>query len=223
WAPISALIPVMGAKPPIRISPTSWAPLSRHARAAPTRTSASSARPIAVICRRMRVSSCVGGWRGVAPSARHRGPRRRASARAQLRAALRGGLLVDSPGRRIDDDAVVVACGGKTHELVAHIAQHTRGLALERIAPAAGPRHLVAEDVAALDRHRELRLQQPFSPPRVEEVLGRPARPAAVEPERTERAPVGADLEHALRLQEPVITTQTHAAAEAAGAARVLD
>src|SRR5262245_6157370 len=224
WAPMSALIPVMGAKPPMRISPTSWAPLSRHARTAASNATISSARPIGVVCRRMRVSSCLSAdGVGAAPSAHDRGQRRRASRRAQLCAPPSGGLLVDAPGRRIDDDAIVVVRGSEAHELVAHVAQHTPGLALEGIAPAARPRHLVAEDVAALDRHRQLRLKQPVLGRRVEKILRRPARPAAVEPEWTERAPVGANLEHAFRLYEPVIATQTHPTAEAAGTAGILN
>src|SRR5262249_4439932 len=173
---MSALMPVMGAKPPIRISPISWAPLSRHATVAPSRAAVGSARPIAVVCRRLRVSSCLSADdAGAEPSAHDRRQRCGASRRAQLCAPLPGGLLVDAPGRRVDDDAIVVARGGETHELVAHVAKHTRRLALEGIAPAARPRHLVAEDVAALDRHRELRPEQAVVAPPVGDMLAMPA------------------------------------------------
>ena len=77
-----------------------------------------------------------------------------ARARAWRAAPRRG--LVDASRRGIDHHAVVVARRLQADQLVAHVAQDAGGIALQRIAPAAGARLLVAEDVAAPHGHRDL-------------------------------------------------------------------
>src|SRR5437016_11502491 len=91
----------------------------------------------------------------VGSAAHHR--RLRPPALPPERFAQRGGArLVDVEALALEDDAVILAGTGARHELVLHVARHSRPVALEGIAPAARSRRAVAEHVAALHRHREL-------------------------------------------------------------------
>src|ERR1700704_5548501 len=91
-----------------------------------------------------------GGAKGRPRPSRPDDRRRRAPLRPQFRSALRRAGLIDSPCPDVDHHSIVIARGAETHQLVADIAQHPRGIALHRVAPPAQPRLLVTEDVAPL-------------------------------------------------------------------------
>ena len=113
----------------------------------------------------------------------HRGrravqPRAPRSSRAQPRAS----LPHRRPARRVDHHAVVGARGRGRLTNSLRTSRSTRHrVALQRVAPAAGARDLVAEHVAAPDRHGELGGQDAVLAVRVEQVQRRPARPAAIQ------------------------------------------
>src|SRR5206468_12566643 len=119
--------------------------------------------------------------------------------------------LVHGGAGRVDHDTVVVARRGQADQLVGHVAQHPKGIALEWIAPAAGPRLVVDEDVAATHRrHRDLGRELALATISDEPVARRLARRAAVQPIGTKRVTLGAYLEHGLVLREPVGTADRH-------------
>ena len=136
---------------------------------------------------------------------------------ADLLAAPGGGGGIDRPARDVDDHAVIVGRLGGRQKLVAHVLQHRCRIALQGIAPAAGTGQHMAEDVALLHRHGELAGQRAVLTLRIEVVLRRCPRVAAIEAERPMVAPVGADLQRALLLEEAVIAPERHAAAILAG------
>src|SRR5688572_20024825 len=78
------------------------------------------------------------------------GRRRPPAPRAELGPKRRRRRLVDLDGLAREHDPVVLARRAQAHELVPHVASHAQRIALEGIAPAARPRRLVTEDVAAL-------------------------------------------------------------------------
>src|SRR5262249_61823170 len=85
--------------------------------------------------------------------------------------ALRGGRI-DRPRSRVDDDAIIGLRPGGGQELVAHVLQHRRSIALEWITPTAPTGAHVAEYVALLHLHRYLRRQRRICTLRVEVVVG---------------------------------------------------
>src|SRR5437016_14170051 len=116
----------------------------------------------------------------VGSAAHHR--RLRPPALPPERFAQRGGArLVDVEALALEDDAVILAGTGARHELVLHVARHSRPVALEGIAPAARSRRAVAEHVAALHRHRELAGKLPVLGARILVVLAGPTLAAPVE------------------------------------------
>src|SRR6267142_6154362 len=131
-----------------------------------------------------RASAADDGWRG--PAARH----------PQLGASPgRCGLVHDGAGR-VEYDTVVVARRGQADQLVGHVALHPKRIALERIAPAAGPRLVVDEDVAATHwRHRDLGRELALATTGDQAVARRLARRTTVQAVRTKRMTVGAHLE----------------------------
>src|SRR5712671_4929264 len=149
--------------------------------------------------------------------------RRRAPLRPQLRAALRRPGMIDSPRPDVDHRPVVVARGAETHQLVADIAQHPRGIALQRVAPPARPRLLVTEDVAPLHRHRQLPRELPGARPGVQDVAGRTARLAPVEPVGTDVVPVRPHLQDRFLGKQFVVAADRHAPAVLPGAAHIPD
>src|SRR5207245_5440276 len=157
-------------------------------------------------------SAADDGWRG--PAAR----------RPQLGAPPgRRGLVHDGAGR-VDHDTVVVARRGQADQLVGHIAQHPKRVALERIAPATGPWLVVDEDVAATHRrHRDLGRELALATVGDQAVARRLARRPTVQAVRTKRVAISAYLEHGLVLREPVGTANGHPAAMSAGPAHVGD
>ncbi len=99
-------------------------------------------------------------------------------------------------------------------QLVLDVAQDHRRIAFQRIAPAAGTGDLMAEHVAAPDRHRQFRRAAArFSRVGVQVVHRRLARAAAIEPVRPEVAPVGAHLQYAFLGQKTVVAAERRTAA----------
>src|SRR5262249_35826951 len=125
--------------------------------------------------------------------------------------------FVDTPRRRVDDNAIVRPGALRRQEFVAHVAQHAMRIALNRIAPTAAARKHVAEHIALADRHLELRWKEPASGISIDIVFGRLAGAAAIEPERPVVTPVGTDLEHPLVLEESIVTPERNAAAILSG------
>src|SRR5262245_338898 len=66
-------------------------------------------------------------------------------------ALLVGGRLVDLQRLRVDDHAIVLPRAARRHEAASHVVAHALGIARERVAPAAAPARLEAQDVAARD------------------------------------------------------------------------
>src|SRR5205823_13874960 len=131
----------------------------------------------------------------------------------------RGGLVHDGGGR-VEHDAVVVARRGQANQLVGHVAQHPKRIALEWIAPAAGPWLVVDKDVAATHRrHRDLGRELALATIGDQAVARRLARRAAVQSVGAKRVAVSAYLEHGLVLREPVGAADRHPAAVPAGPA----
>src|SRR6266581_9346383 len=161
-----------------------------------------------------RATATSAGWLNGARSAGRPG---RANVGTPARRRGGGGL---APGR-VDDDAIVVVGRYHADELVEDVPQDAGGIALERIAPATAARQLVAIDVAARDRHRDLGRHHAMLGVRVDDVDRRPPGTSAVEPERPEGPSIGADLQHRLVLDEAVIAPEAHATAEFPGAARI--
>src|SRR5918992_2054821 len=81
-----------------------------------------------------------------------------AARRADFRPLPRSRRLVDFSVA--DDDAVIGFGFLGREKLVAHVLKNGSGIALERIAPAAGAGEHVAEHLAALDHHGELGRQR---------------------------------------------------------------
>src|SRR6185295_15292022 len=121
---------------------------------------------------------------------------------------------VDAPGRGVDDHAVVRACALGGEEFVSHVTQHSLGIALERIAPAAAAGENVTEHVALADRHRELRGNEPAVGIGIEIVFRWLAGTAAIEAEWPMVAPVRTDLQHPLALKETIVAPERDAAAK---------
>src|SRR5258707_397301 len=80
-------------------------------------------------------------------------------------------------------------------------------------APADGGRTDVAEEVAQVCHYGELAGERRALDAGVRRALGRGAGAAAVKAERAMIAALGADLQSALLLEEPVIAPERHAAA----------
>src|SRR5262252_1155303 len=134
--------------------------------------------------------------------------------------ALRGGRI-DRPRSRVDDDAIIGLRPGGGQELVAHVLQHRRSIALEWITPTAPTGVDVAEYVALVHLHRYLRRQRPIFAMRVQIVLGGVSGAAAVKAEGLVRLAVRAHREHRLDLVEAVAALEWHATAELAGSGLV--
>src|SRR5215470_2114108 len=120
---------------------------------------------------------------------------------------------------RIEGDAVL-APGVLDRDLfLEHVPAHALRIARERVAPAAGSRVDVAEDVAAMQRERALRgegLRRRRAG--IQEVSRRRPLASSLQPVRQMLPAVGAELERALGLLEAVLADQREAAAEPPGA-----
>src|ERR1700693_3249882 len=91
-----------------------------------------------------------GGAKGRPCPSRPDDRRRRAPLRPKFRSALRRAGLIDSPRPDVDHHSIVIARGAETHQLVADIAQHPRGIALQRVAPPPPPPPPAAQQLAPL-------------------------------------------------------------------------
>ncbi len=140
---------------------------------------------------------------------------------AHLRAELSRRREIDAPGFGVHDHAVIRLRARGGEDFVAHVAQHGGRIAFERVAPAAAAGQHMAEHVALVDRHRELRGDEPVVGVRIEIVLGRAPGAAAIKAERPVIAAVRAHLQHRFVLEETIVAPERNAAAEFAGAGLV--
>src|SRR2546422_5114760 len=122
-----------------------------------------------------------------------------------------------------DDDAVGASRCLDRYVVVEHVFEHTPGIAIERIAVAAGARLLERDDVAVRELARRLAVDDLLARARVDERLRANSRAAAEQAVRRELLALGQVGQLPVVGQEAHVPPDPAAPAEFAGAGRVAD
>src|SRR2546422_1569214 len=122
-----------------------------------------------------------------------------------------------------DDDAVGASRCLDRYVVVEHVFEHTPGIALERVAVAAGARLLERDDVAVRELARLLAVDDLLARPRVDHRATELPRLAAAETVGRELLPVGEIRQLSLVCEKAQIAADTAAAPERAGAGGIAD
>src|SRR5215510_1749818 len=131
----------------------------------------------------------------------------------QLRPLLLRPFGLYCPGAGVNNHAVEFSGCRQAHQLVTDIFEHCCGSALQRVAPASSPSHFVAKDRTAWNGHGHFGWQQTVLPVWVQIIPGGFSRVTTIQAIGVEVTTIRAYLQHALGLQEAIITPVGRASA----------